>query len=76
MDLHFYNYKYVLQNEINNRYHSRLLFEDPDLWYLLYSLIEVACLVEQKQTKLGDIYPSNINWLNGNDETYACVCLA
>lgn len=53
-------YKYTLKNEISYRHHSRQAFEETELWYLLYNLLEAAFLLETICRRIGDVHPSNI----------------
>ena len=53
-------YKGVLKCEITDRFHSRMPFEETELWYLLYNLLEAAYLMEPLRRKIGDLHPKNI----------------
>jgi hypothetical protein len=34
-------------------------FEETELWYLLYNLIEAGSIFEKKNRKMGDFHPNN-----------------
>jgi hypothetical protein len=53
-------YKHVLKAEIVSRYHGKLLFDECELWYLLYNLLEAAFYLEPTGKKIGDVHPLNI----------------
>jgi serine/threonine protein kinase len=55
------NFPYLLSDEIRNRKElSNKLFEENELWYLIYTLLSASLTYHQKGVKTGDIRPDNI----------------
>lgn len=60
MQMEFEYYKFTLRGEIASREQKRLAFEEKELWYLLYNILEAAFLLEPLGKTIGDIHPTNI----------------
>lgn len=58
--MEFEYYKFVLKSEITCRHHTFLFFEETELWYLLYNLLEAAYLLASTGRTLGDVHPMHI----------------
>lgn len=56
----FDNYPYVLADELRNRRKIGKYFDEPEVWYLLYSLITAAHDFRKLSSKIGDVRPHNI----------------
>lgn len=51
------NYPYLLTDEISNRKGLNKLFDESEIWYLLYTAVSAANDFEKIARKLGDIRP-------------------
>lgn len=58
--IYFENFEYLFEEEVLNRMKTKKYFEEPELWYLLYSLVTNANSFARLQQKIGDIRPYNI----------------
>jgi hypothetical protein len=55
------NFPYVLVDEIRNRAClQQKLFEEPELWYLVYTLLAAGNDFHETGQKVGDIRPQNV----------------
>ena len=55
------NFPYVLIDEIRNRaYLQHKLFEESELWYLVYTLLAAGNDFHESGKKVGDIRPQNV----------------
>lgn len=54
-------YPYLLSDEVVNRHNIEgKFFEEVELWYLVYSIIQAAASFHSKGSKVGDIQPKNV----------------
>ena len=50
----------MLREEVLNRYKIDQMYEEPEIWYLLYILINLGKHYEKLGHKIGDVHPNNI----------------
>ena len=61
MQIDYENFPFMLRDEIINRENMHhKVFEENELWYLLYTLVSTARDFHNKNLKVGDIRPDNI----------------
>ena len=54
----FENFPYVLSDEIGNRASlKQKYFDQPELWYLIYTLLSAAHEFHKNGKKVGDVRP-------------------
>jgi len=54
-------YPYLLSDEVVNRCNiEQKFFEEPELWYLVYSIIMAAEAFHSANFKIGDVRPHNV----------------
>jgi len=59
--LYYECFPFVMSDEIFNRYCSeKKIFDEPELWYLTYTIISAANSFHLQERKVGDIRPQNI----------------
>ncbi len=57
----FQNFPYVLADEIRNRAQlKQKFFDEPELWYLIYTLLSAGHEFHKNGKKAGDIRPENV----------------
>lgn len=60
MKIDYDNYPYILADELENRRAVNRYFSEPELWYLLYSLVTAAHDFQKLNERIGDVRPENI----------------
>ena len=60
LTLDFPDYPYLLTEEIESRAGKKKLFDESELWYLLFALISAKKDMKPSFSKVGDIRPHNI----------------
>jgi len=61
MQIQYRYYPYLLSDEVINRSNIEgKYFEEVELWYLVYSIIQAASNFHGKGEKVGDIQPRNV----------------
>lgn len=60
LTLDFPYYPYLLTEEIESRVGKKKLFDESELWYLLYALMQAKKDMKPSFSKVGDIRPHNI----------------
>ena len=56
----FNYYRTTLQEEITLRKQKKINFDETELWFLLYHLVQGSSLFERKKQKSGDVRPRNV----------------
>lgn len=60
MQLIFGYYRFTLFEEIGRRKAMKLNFEETELWFLLYHLLQASATFQRRKQKSGDIRPRNV----------------
>ncbi len=70
----YQNFPYLLSDEITNREClNKKLFEENELWYLVYTLLSAAFTYHREGKKVGDMRPDNIFINEDGQVQVACI---